>query len=55
MLPYFNPRRPRSKSKNNNEMNPEGTGYKDVDCIQLAQDKGDWRASMNTVMKFRVP
>jgi hypothetical protein len=27
--------------------------WKDVDWIHLAQDRGQWRAAINTVMNFR--
>jgi hypothetical protein len=29
--------------------------WKNVDWIHLAQDKGQWRAVVNTVMNLRVP
>jgi hypothetical protein len=31
------------------------TGWEDVDCINLAQDKEKWRAVVNTAMNLRVP
>jgi hypothetical protein len=30
-------------------------GWSDMDWIELAQDKNQWRDLMNTVMNFRVP
>jgi hypothetical protein len=30
-------------------------GWDGMDWINLAQDRDQWRALMNTVMKFRVP
>jgi hypothetical protein len=30
-------------------------GWCDVDYIDLAQDREEWRALMNTVMNLRVP
>jgi hypothetical protein len=30
-------------------------GQGDVYCIQLAQDRAQWRTTVNTVMNLRVP
>jgi hypothetical protein len=30
-------------------------GEESVDCINLAQNRDQWRALVNTVMKLRVP
>jgi hypothetical protein len=30
-------------------------GWEGVDWIHLAQDRGQWRAVVNTVMNLRVP
>jgi hypothetical protein len=31
------------------------TGWEEVDCIHMIQDKNQWRAVVNTVMKLWVP
>jgi hypothetical protein len=31
------------------------TGWDDVDLIDMAQGKDQWRALVNTVLSFRVP
>jgi hypothetical protein len=35
--------------------NPKETGYESVDWVHLAQDKGQGRVFVNTVMDLRVP
>jgi hypothetical protein len=30
-------------------------GWDGRDCIELAQDRGQWRTLVNTVMNLRVP
>jgi hypothetical protein len=47
--------RPRRRWEHDTEMDVEGIGYEDVDWIPLAQDRIQWRALVNTVMKLRVP
>jgi hypothetical protein len=36
-------------------MDIEEIGWSDMDWIDLAQDKDQWRALVNTVMNLRVP
>jgi hypothetical protein len=36
-------------------MNLKEVGWEGVDWIHVAQDKEQWRAVLNTVMKHRVP
>jgi hypothetical protein len=36
-------------------MNLKETGYKDVDWMQLTEDRDQWRALVNTVEKRSVP
>jgi hypothetical protein len=39
----------------NNKMNVGEIGWCGMYWIDLAQDMGQWRALVNTVMKLRVP
>jgi hypothetical protein len=39
----------------NIKMDLRGIGWDDMDWIDLAQDRDQWRALMNTVMNLRVP
>jgi hypothetical protein len=32
-----------------------GLGWDGMDWINLAEDRDQWRAYVNTVMKFRIP
>jgi hypothetical protein len=41
--------------EDNIKMDLEEIGCEVVDWIHLAQDRDQWRALVNTVMKFRVP
>ena len=36
-------------------MDLQDLGYRDMDWIDLAQDKGRWRALVNAVMNLRDP
>jgi hypothetical protein len=47
--------RPRRRWEDNIKMALGEIGFGDVDWIHLAQDRGRWRALVNTVMNLRVP
>jgi hypothetical protein len=47
--------RPRRRWEDNIKMDLRKTGFGDVDWIHWAQDRGSWRALVNTVMNLRVP
>jgi hypothetical protein len=47
--------RPRCRWMDNIKIDPREARWDGVDWIHLAQDKDQWRALMNTVMKLRVP
>jgi hypothetical protein len=47
--------RPRRRWVDNNKMDLREIGWDGMDWIDLAQDRGEWRAHVNTVMKLRVP
>jgi hypothetical protein len=47
--------RPRSKWEDNIRMDLREIGWGGMDWIDLAQDRDQWRALVNTVMKLRVP
>jgi hypothetical protein len=36
-------------------MGLRGIGWGDMDWIYLAEDEGQWKAVVNTVMNFRFP
>jgi hypothetical protein len=48
-------RRPRRGWVDNIKMDLREIGWGDMDWIDLAQDRDQWRALMNTVMNVRVP
>jgi hypothetical protein len=46
--------RPRRKRVNNINMYLREIGWDGMDCIDMAENRNQWRALMNTVMNFRV-
>jgi hypothetical protein len=47
--------RPRRRSVEYIKMNLTGIGRDGMDWIDLAQDRDQWRALVNTMMNIRVP
>jgi hypothetical protein len=47
--------RPRRRWVNNIKMDLREIGWDDMDWINLAQDRDQWRGLVNTVMNLRVP
>jgi hypothetical protein len=47
--------KPRRRCVGNIKMDLGETGWDGVDWIDLAQDRDQWRALVNTVMNLRVP
>jgi hypothetical protein len=47
--------RRRHRWVDNIEMNLRELGWRDMDWIDLAQDRDQWSALMNTVMNFWIP
>jgi hypothetical protein len=47
--------RPRRRWVDNIKIDLKEIGWDDMDWIDLAQDMDQWRALVNTVMKFLVP
>jgi hypothetical protein len=47
--------RPRRRWVDNIKIDLRAIEWYGMDWIDLAQDRGQWRALMNTVMNFRVP
>jgi hypothetical protein len=47
--------RPRRRLVDNIKMDLREIGWDDMDWIDLAQDRDQWRALVNTVMNLRVP
>jgi len=47
--------RPRRRWEDNIKMDLQEVGRERMDWIELAQDRGRWRALMTAVMNLRVP
>jgi hypothetical protein len=47
--------RPRHRLEDNIKMDLREIGWGGMDWIDLAQDRDQWRALVNTVMNLRVP
>jgi hypothetical protein len=47
--------RPRRRWMDNIKMDLREIGRDGMDCIDLAQNRDQWRALVNTVMNLRVP
>jgi hypothetical protein len=47
--------RPRPRWEDNNKMDLQEVGCGGMDWIELAQDRGKWRAFVNAVMNSSVP
>jgi hypothetical protein len=47
--------RPRHRWVNNIKMDPREIGWDEMDWIDMAQDRDQWRALVNTVMNLWVP
>jgi hypothetical protein len=47
--------RPRRRWVDNIKMDLRGIGWDGIDRMDLAQDRNQWKALVNTVMNFRVP
>jgi hypothetical protein len=48
-------RRPRRRWVDNIKIDLRERGWDGIDWIDLAQERGQWRAVVNTVMNLRVP
>jgi len=47
--------RPRRRWEDNIKMDRQEVGCESMDWIELALDRGSWRAVVNVVMNLRVP
>jgi hypothetical protein len=48
-------RKPRRRCEDNIKIDFKGTGWGGMDWIDLVQDRDQWRALVNTMMKLQVP
>jgi hypothetical protein len=48
-------RRPRRRWVDNIKMDLRDIGWDGMDWIDLAQDRDQWRALVNTIMNLRIP
>jgi hypothetical protein len=48
-------RRPKRRWEDNNKMDLREIGWGGMDWIDLAQDRDQWKALVNTVMNLQVP
>jgi hypothetical protein len=46
---------PRQRQEGSIKMNLKGTGCEGEDWIHLAQDMGQWQASLNMTMNLQIP
>ena len=49
------PGRPRRRSNDNIKIDLQDVSCEGIDWIDVAQDRGRWRALVNVVMNLRVP
>jgi hypothetical protein len=47
--------RPRRRCVDNSKMDLREIGWDEVDWIDMAQDRDQWKALVNTVLNLRVP
>jgi hypothetical protein len=47
-------KRPKHKWEDGTQMDVNEIGWEGVECIDLAQDRDQWQASVNTVMNLQV-
>jgi hypothetical protein len=47
--------RPRSRWEDNSKMNLQEVGCRDMDWMEVAQDRDKWRTLVNAIMNLRFP